>query len=342
MKPRINIDFCDLGYNHSKTDHFLYWVLSQRFDLDLCDQPDFLVYNVFGHAYRLHSGVRIMFCAENNPPDFNECDYSVSACPLDDPRHLYLPCYAVRGPAEKIIKQHDDHEAILASKTKFCNLVTSYFNPKKTPNRLRFFQKLSKYKRVDSGGNFMNNIGGAVPNGATGKVDFMRSYKFNICFENSSRPGWTSEKIYDAMVARCLPIYWGDPDISHHFNPRSFLNTADFPSDEALIEKIIELDRDDAKYLEYMRQPYVKDDRPPVYFSIERIQDFFQKIFTTPITPVAQRRRRSLFGRWTLAKRYHRHPYPKAVKNVKMAEGFWPGSRHPDPRAPEAFDKRLH
>src|SRR5262249_45638145 len=116
-------------------------------------------------------------------------------------------------------------------------------------------------------------------------------------------------KIFEPMVARCLPIYWGDPDINEHFNPRSFLNRADFPSDEALIEKIIELDRDDAKYLEYLQQPYFYDDRPNLFFNRQRILDFFEKVFTTKITPVAQQgRKSSMLGRWKLVKRHHWQP----------------------------------
>ena len=114
------------------------------------------------------------------------------------------------------------------------------------------------------------------------------------------------------MIARCLPIYWGNPEINAEFNPRSFLNRADFASDEALIEKIIELDNDDEKYLEYLRQPYFHNDTPNLYFSRERILDFFEKIVSQKITPVAQSRRKSffarLFGRWKLVKRYHWHP----------------------------------
>ena len=114
------------------------------------------------------------------------------------------------------------------------------------------------------------------------------------------------------MIARCLPIYWGDPAINDHFNPRSFLNRADFPSDEALIEKIIELDRDNAKYLEYLRQPYFYGDKPNLFFNRERILDFFDKVFTAKITPVAQAGRKAfsfgrLWGRWILVKRHHWH-----------------------------------
>jgi hypothetical protein len=306
---KIRIDFCDFSANFSKKDFYLFKLLAERFELELCDQPDFLIYCCYGHEHRLHSGVRIFFSGESDRPDFGECDYSIASIKVDDPRHLQLPLYVTWGEPEDIIKRNDDPEKILAAKTKFCAFIIGGYNPRKNANRVVFFKKLSKYKRVDSGGRKLNNIGGPIPGGSRSKIEFLRQYKFNIAYENRSLPGYTTEKIFEPMVARCLPIYWGSPLIAEEFNPRSFLNRADFESDEALIEKIAELDNDDAKYLEYLRQPYFYNDKPNVYFSRERILDFFEKIFSQRITPVAQRKRKSFFlGRWILVKRHHWHP----------------------------------
>jgi alpha(1,3/1,4) fucosyltransferase len=310
---KIRIDFCDFHDNFSKTNNFLFKLLAERFDLELCDQPDFLIYCSYGHAHRLHSGVRIFFSGESDMPNFHVCDYSIAPVKLDDPRHLQLPLYSIWGSADEIVKKNDDAEKIMAAKSKFCGFIVSGYNSRKNHNRVAFFQKLSQYKRVDSGGRKFNNIGGPIPGGPRGKIEFLRQYKFNIAFENRSLPGYTTEKIFEPMVARCLPVYWGNPCIAEEFNPKSFLNYFDFPSEEALIEKIIELDKDDAKYLEYLRQPYFYDDKPNLYFSRERILDFFEKIFTTKITPVVQAGRKTfsfgrLFGRWKLVKRHHWHP----------------------------------
>jgi len=320
---KIRIDFSDFFPNFCKTDFYLYQVLAERFDVELCDQPDFLVYSCGGHSYRLHSGVRILFSGESDRPDFRQCDYSLAAIKLDDPRHLQFPNYVHYGAPEEILKRHDRAEEILAAKTKFCSFVVSGYHPRKNGNRVEFFQKLCRYKNVDSAGRKFNNIGGPLPPGppckinylqpSRDKIEFLRPYKFNIAFENRSLPGYTTEKIFEAMAARSLPIYWGDPDIAAHFNPRSFLNRADFASDEALIEKIIELDQDDEKYLAYLRQPYFHHDTPNQYFSRDRLLDFFEKIFTQKITPVAQAGRKAfsfgrLFGRWKLAKRHHWQP----------------------------------
>lgn len=312
IKKKVRIDFCDFHENYNKTNNFFYKLLSERFEPEICDQPDFLIYDCYGHEHRLHSGVRIFYCGESDIPDYRECDYSLGAAKVDDPRHLQVPLYVLWGQPEKLIKKDDDPEKILAAKTKFCSFVVSVYNHKNR-NRVLFFQKLSRYKRVDSAGKVLNNIGGPIPGAQPGKIEFLRSYKFNITFENRSLAGYTTEKIYDPMVARCMPIYWGNPQIVEHFNPKSFINYFDFPNEDAVIEKIIELDQDDSKYLEYMRQPYFYDDQPNKFFSRERILDFFEKIFTTRITPVAQAGRKSfsfgrLFGRWKLAKRHHWHP----------------------------------
>ena len=325
---KIRLDFCDFSPGYLKTNNFFYTLLQERFEIELCDQPDFLIYSSHGHEHRLHSGVRIFFSGESAPPDFRECDYSIASCRLDHPRHLQLPFYVVYGDARRIVKRPDDAERILAAKTKFCSFVVRSHNPRKNRNRLEFFRRLSQYKRVDSGGEFMNNIGGPIPGWSAGKIEFLRAYKFNIAFENRSAPGYTTEKIFEPMVARCLPIYWGNPFIAEEFNPRSFLNRADFRSDEALIERIIELDRDDPKYLEYLRQPYFHNDLPNVYFSRERILDFFDKIFTDRITPVARRRAKKffLFGRWLLVKRHHLHPPPA---NSERPEEFSRRQAHP-------------
>ncbi len=308
MKKTVNIDFCDFSPNFAKTDNFYFHLLRERFEVRICDQPDFLFFGPYGHEHRLHSGVRIFVSIEPGLPDFKVCDYSVTCRTLENARHLHLPTYVTCSQPADFIKQGEDAEHILAQKTRFCSFIVSNYHPRRNRHRVDFFHKLSKYKRVDSGGKVLNNIGGPIPGGQVRKIAFLRGCKFNIAFENRARPGYTTEKIYDAMAARSLPIYWGDPLIGEQFNPRSFLNYADFASEEALIEKIIELDQDDAKYLEYLRQPYFHNDQPNQYFDHGRLLDFFERAFTTPIKPVAHTRSVFSLGRWLFLKRHRRQP----------------------------------
>jgi hypothetical protein len=206
-------------------------------------------------------------------------------------------------PPELLDKRPDDLEAAFAAKTHFCAFVVSNAGRRKTQRRVDFFHRLSRYKPVDSAGRAYNNIGGPLVGGGEAKIEFLRRYKFNIAFENASLPGYTTEKIFEAMVARCLPIYWGSPRIHEEFNHKSFLNYHDFASEDALIERIVELDRDDAKYLEVMRQPYMVNDQPNEFFSVDRLSTFFDRIFSTPISPVARKRHFLELNRWLLARK---------------------------------------
>jgi hypothetical protein len=305
----VNIDFCDFWPGFRKTDNFFYKLLRERFDVEICDRPDFLFYGDPGqHVRRLHNCVKIYLCAEEFLPDFRQCDYAFTSRYLDDPRHLRLPLYVPYVTPGQLDKSQEDLGNVLASKTKFCSFVVSNIHPRKTQKRIDFFHRLSKYKKVDSGGLGLNNMGGPIAPGSAAKRDFLRPYKFNIAFENGSTPGYTTEKIVESMAVRTLPIYWGNPRIGEEFNPKSFINYFDYPSEDALIEKIIELDRDDAKYMEYLSQPYFHHNTPNEFCSRERVLNQFEKIFTTPIVPVSTKTGRRLPGRWLAAKMNQAHP----------------------------------
>jgi hypothetical protein len=294
---KVRIDFCDFWPGYPKTDNFFYNLLRERFEVQICDEPDFLIFaNLGKHVHRVQNCVRIYFCMEDFAPDFDLYDYAFTCRETSEPRNLRLPCYALRDP-RKLCKDNESAEKILAGKTKFCGFLAGYAN-NKTRMRNDFFHKLCQYKKVDSAGGALNNMGYQVPPGFAAKLEFLRPYKFNLAFENASIPGYTTEKLFEAMQARAMPIYWGNPDVGREFNSGSFLNYFNFPSEEAFIEKIIELDRDDAKYLEYLRQPYFHNNQPNQFFSHERLLDQFERIFTTPIRPVSARRSYFQLGRW--------------------------------------------
>jgi len=45
------------------------------------------------------------------------------------------------------------------------------------------------------------------------KIDTLRRYKFCVAIENSKDRHYVSEKVYDAFVAGCVPIYFGAPNV---------------------------------------------------------------------------------------------------------------------------------
>ena len=67
--------------------------------------------------------------------------------------------------------------------------------------------------------------------------------------------GYTTEKLVHAMAAHTIPIYWGNPQVSEDFNPKSFINCHDYSSLEAVIERIIEVDQNESLYRHYLEEP---------------------------------------------------------------------------------------
>jgi alpha(1,3/1,4) fucosyltransferase len=309
IKRMIRIDFCDFWRYLNKNNNFFSNLLRERFDIKICDRPDFLIYSNNGHVHRIFNGVKIYYTHEPIQPDFNECDFAFSSFYLDDPRHMRLPWYAVLYDSPTALIQGPDFpsaQKILGEKTKFCSYMVSNHSQRRNRNRLEIFEKLSKYKRVESGGRFMNNVGGPILGGFQGKIDFMRPCKFHIAFENASLPGYTTEKLPQAMMARTLPIYWGDPQVARDFNPESFIDASKFPNLDALVEHIIKLDQDDALYAKVMSQPYFYGNKPTEWFDRQRLLDRFEQIFNSPVpTKAAPGKRKTFsFGRWMLVKRH--------------------------------------
>src|SRR3989442_1484628 len=274
MKP-VRIDFCDFWPGFRKDDNRIYNLLRTRFAVELSDRPDFAT-----------------------------CDYALTCHYVDDPRHLRWPLYSFYYDADLLLRENGDVDGIMAAKTHFCAFVASNTRrPRTTRKRNAFFHRLSRYKQVDAGGRAFNNIGYQVPGGPLGKIEFLKRYKFNIAFENASLPGYTTEKIVEPMAARCLPIYWGNPLVEREFNPKSFLNYCDFRDEDALIENVVELDRNDALYRQYLAEPYFHHNKPNEFFGFDRVLDHFEMIFSASTRPVARRRRLLSLGRWTLARR---------------------------------------
>lgn len=284
MKKKVKINFADFWKAWNKTDNPFWNLLSRKYDLELSEKPDILFYSYFGNEFRNYDCIRVLFQGENVRPNFKECDFAFSFDHIpDNPRNYRLPLYYLYDDVNKLTSPKDP-EKIAASKTKFCAFV---FSNKYCSKRNNFFKKLSKYKKVDSGGAVFNNIGGKVEN----KLNFIKDYKFTIAFENSSYPGYTTEKIFQPMLVNSIPIYWGNPLVYEDFNTKSFINFHDYKNEEELIEKIIEVDQNPDLYLEMLSQPYFPNNELNEYVKEENILKQLDYIVDSiqQINPVANR-----------------------------------------------------
>jgi hypothetical protein len=76
-----------------------------------------------------------------------------------------------------------------------------------------------------------------------------------------------------------LPIYWGNPLVHLDFNPRSFVNFFDYGSLDDLVDRVVEIDRDDALFCEYLREPWYHGNVVNEYVRPENVLAQFERIF---------------------------------------------------------------
>ena len=165
------------------------------------------------------------------------------------------------------------NEKDCVEKTHFCSFVVSNGNCKE---RNKIFEKISKYKKVDSAGILFNNTGSILPRNESSqlhKFNFLKNRKFNICYENSSYPGYVTEKIFHSFFCKSIPIYWGSPTVELDFNIKAFISRHEFKNDEEMIEKIIEIDNDEKLYDEMTSQPIFNERNK--YFNLNKFNEWF-------------------------------------------------------------------
>jgi len=274
VKKSIKIDFSDFWGGFDKTNNYFYNLLKEEFDVQISNQPDFLFFSVFGNSHQNYKCQKIFYTGENVAPPLGYCQWSFSFDYLDDHRNYRLPHYLLYDGYYELTREKKIEDWM--ANRKFCSFVVSNGNCKL---RNEFFIKLSKYKKVDSGGRHYNNLGFLVND----KLEFLKNYKFNICFENDAHRGYnqhyTTEKLMQAIQANTIGIYHGNTQIEKEFNKKSFIDVKDFSSLDEVVQYIIELDKNNDKYLEMLKTTSLVDNIIPDNNKEENIKNFLYKIF---------------------------------------------------------------
>lgn len=69
------------------------------------------------------------------------------------------------------------------------------------------------------------------------KLDVLKKYKFCICYENTCNiMGYVTEKIFDCLLAGCVPVYWGACNIADFVPQECFIAQDRFKSLPELYE----------------------------------------------------------------------------------------------------------
>lgn len=282
----IRIGYTDLYPDQDPKNNVIYNLIKDRYNVEIIDttvpanrdKVEYLIYSACGRRFLDYNCVRIFVTGENLTPEFNLCDYGIGFDHITfEDRFFRLPIYfweLYKKDFDALLQNRMSLAGPSPEKREFCGIVASN-NTFADPTRENFFEALSKYKHVASGGRAYNNIG--MPDGVPDKTAFLKNYKFSIAFENSSYPGYCTEKLMQAFAAGNVPIYWGDPTAVEQFNEKAFINCCGLTLEEA-VEKVKEVDNNHELYLKMLSENPLVDSNLKEK-TMEEFQKFLFNIF---------------------------------------------------------------
>jgi alpha(1,3/1,4) fucosyltransferase len=115
------------------------------------------------------------------------------------------------------------------------------------------------------------------------KRNFLEDYFFNICPENSWSPGYTTEKLYHAMISGCVPIYWGCDKLDDGFynKEKIFLIDKDLSNIDEIVNKTTELINNRNQLLHYVgMNPFGGNRMDIISDQNKKMQTIFQQIIS--------------------------------------------------------------
>ncbi len=179
--------------------------------------------------------------------------------------YLFPPELAVKASVGDIQKRLNEIEKLsIGSKTKFAAMVAShdgYASKKKVSghvdivSRTEITEKVATIDVVHCPGKLLHNDNSLHDEYDDNKNAYLKQFLFNICAENASVTGYVTEKLFEALEAGAIPIYWGDcnpePAI---LNPQRIVFWDGSKSEEVL-STIKELYLNMGKREQFLREP---------------------------------------------------------------------------------------
>ena len=110
---------------------------------------------------------------------------------------------------------------------------------------------------VKLAGQWRNNTRELWDDFGNDKEAYLRTFKFNICAENNNTKDYVTEKIFDAFIAGCIPLYYGalnDPEPGL-INREAVIFWNKEGNNAENREKIRELKNNESFYREFISRP---------------------------------------------------------------------------------------
>jgi hypothetical protein len=219
-------------------------------------QSDIIVNSLYGTKVKRDNKIHILFGSEPNYPK-DEDDIVLGG--LDETIYknaINIPLFLSYLYCNNFLERCINKTLRTVVPSKFCCWIVSN---DKCIERNNIFFLLNSYKSVHSVGMAFNTTGYLLthPWGSKGFFDFISQYKFVICGENTKIDQYITEKIFHGYLSQTIPIYYGSDYSKKVFNSDSYLNleNTDEQSYMKLLNRVIEIDNDDSKWLSIVNSP---------------------------------------------------------------------------------------
>ena len=191
--------------------------------------------------------------------------------------HIFGPMATKESIAEFVAKYNYSDTA---NRTKQCAFVChyDYFG-----DRAVLADLVAQIMPINYPSNFRHNDDDMRGKYEDDKIAYLQQFRFNLCPENSNNKGYVTEKIFDAIKAGCVPIYWGnegypEPDI---LNPRAIVCLDKDNQEEgyALLQRLY---YDSKAYAEFASQPrFLPDAGERIYGYYEQIVERLREVLSS-------------------------------------------------------------
>lgn len=190
--------------------------------------------------------------------------------------HIFGPL-ATKQDVANFVMAHNN--ADLSSREKDCAFICKrdYFG-----DRVQLADLVSQIMTMSYPSDFRHNDDDMRGKFGDDKIAYLRQFKFNLCPENSNNRGYVTEKVFEAIKAGCVPIYWGnegypEPDM---LNPQAivYLDKDNPEEGLALIKKLYE---DPKAYVEFVSRPrFLPGAEEKIYGYYERLEEKLRDVLS--------------------------------------------------------------
>lgn len=294
-QEREPVKFYNLWQEPFKETWF-YRFLTARHLLDASEKT-IAFYSVFGPRSVIKydkSDIHCFFTAENVHryyPEYSDLCLAEKKVGLsmgfdffEDGRYLRLPTWVLRffppeaGYAEIKKRCEELSHPRIGERDKFMSLVASW-----DPDGIRkdIYETLKGIAPIDCPGKWHHNDDALKTVFGDDKKAYLAHYRYNVCPENSDAYGYVTEKLFDAIEAGCVPVYWGsynrpEQDI---LNPEAILFWTPGTENADVVKQIEEMETNATLFRQFQEQERLLPDAADKVFAMyERLENKLKEL----------------------------------------------------------------